>query len=317
MLSTIPMGPLMWLLVVPVFGLTYESGPLRDLGWLAWPAIVVVSYLLMYWFERAWPLAVVESWHVGTAWVVMFLVTWAIATAVRDAVPDSLTWSSTVWCVVPAMFVLAMRPIGPSLEWPVKRFPDLYRGLIPLAPAAGMLVWVLWACSQPGAPDPLPYVPVVNPLELVQALGLIVAYVSLVGYAAPSDMDSFRRGGIGVIAALAFVAINVLVARVVHFYWGVRFDVDDLLESPVFQAGISILWGVTAGVLMTLARMRINRAVWMMGAGVLAALIVKLFLIDLGNVGGVARIVSFLATGVLILAIGYFAPVPPKAERAA
>ncbi|HEY7184983.1 MAG TPA: DUF2339 domain-containing protein, partial [Vicinamibacterales bacterium] len=92
---------------------------------------------------------------------------------------------------------------------------------------------------------------------------------------------------------------------------------DLLIESAVFQTGISILWGVTAGLLMTLARMRINRSVWMVGAGVLAALIVKLFLVDLGNVGGVARIVSFLATGVLILAIGYFAPLPPKAERAA
>jgi uncharacterized membrane protein len=55
----------------------------------------------------------------------------------------------------------------------------------------------------------------------------------------------------------------------------------------------------------------------MAGAALLAALIAKLFIIDLGNAGGVARIVSFLATGVLILVIGYFAPAPPKAERTA
>jgi uncharacterized membrane protein len=29
----------------------------------------------------------------------------------------------------------------------------------------------------------------------------------------------------------------------------------------------------------------------------------------------VARIVSFLATGILILLIGYFAPVPPRSVR--
>jgi uncharacterized membrane protein len=85
----------------------------------------------------------------------------------------------------------------------------------------------------------------------------------------------------------------------------------------VFQAGISILWGVTAAALMTLARLRLDRAVWITGAGLLAMLIVKLFVVDLGNVGGVARIVSFLATGMLILAIGYFAPVPPRSEKAA
>jgi uncharacterized membrane protein len=52
------------------------------------------------------------------------------------------------------------------------------------------------------------------------------------------------------------------------------------------------------------------------GASLLAALILKLFVVDLGNVGGVARIVSFLATGLLILVIGYFAPLPPKTEKA-
>ena len=137
------------------------------------------------------------------------------------------------------------------------------------------------------------------------------------GYGQPENHEPMRRGGLTVIAVLAFIALNVIVARVVHFYWGVAFDFDALIESAVFQTGISILWGLTAGLLMTMARMRINRPVWMVGAGVLAALIVKLFLIDLGNVGGIARIVSFLATGVLILAIGYFAPLPPKAERTA
>jgi uncharacterized membrane protein len=70
-----------------------------------------------------------------------------------------------------------------------------------------------------------------------------------------------------------------------------------------------------AGVLMGVARQRGERPVWMAGAGLLALLIVKLFLVDLGNVGGVARIVSFLATGILILLIGYLAPAPPRSAR--
>jgi uncharacterized membrane protein len=37
----------------------------------------------------------------------------------------------------------------------------------------------------------------------------------------------------------------------------------------------------------------------------------KLFLLDLANSGTVARIVSFLGVGVLLLVIGYTAPVPP------
>jgi len=37
----------------------------------------------------------------------------------------------------------------------------------------------------------------------------------------------------------------------------------------------------------------------------------KLFLLDLANSGTVARIVSFLGVGVLLMIIGYVAPVPP------
>jgi uncharacterized membrane protein len=67
---------------------------------------------------------------------------------------------------------------------------------------------------------------------------------------------------------------------------------------------------------MTLARRSAERNVWFVGAGLLGLLTLKLFLIDLGNIGGVARIVSFLVTGVLILVIGYFSPVPPKPQEA-
>ena len=66
---------------------------------------------------------------------------------------------------------------------------------------------------------------------------------------------------------------------------------------------------------MTLAAARATRQWWLGGAGLLALLVAKLFLVDLRDVDGLYRIVSFLVTGLLILAIGYFSPVPPK-ERA-
>ena len=315
MLATVPMGPLMWLTVLPLFAFQRSIGPHPDLGWIAWPVVIGVNFLLMFWFEQVWPSLVVKSWHAGATWLTVFLVTWTLAVVVRKAVPDAVSWSSTIWCVVPALFVLGLRTFGRSLTWPVQRFERLYATVIPLAPIVGILAWVAWASAQPGAPDPLPYVPIVNPIELVQAFGLIVAFVG----SAPSgrvaeELQTVRRA---ILALLAFVAANVIVARVVHFYWQVPFEIDSLVQSGVFQTGISILWGSTAGLLMTLARVRLNRMVWMTGAGLLAVLIVKLFLVDLGNVGGIARIVSFLATGVLILVIGYFAPAPPRTERTA
>ena len=55
------------------------------------------------------------------------------------------------------------------------------------------------------------------------------------------------------------------------------------------------------------------RALWFVGAALLAVVIVKLVLVDLSNTGTVERIVSFIGVGLFCVVIGYFAPVPPKA----
>ena len=46
----------------------------------------------------------------------------------------------------------------------------------------------------------------------------------------------------------------------------------------------------------------------------MAVVVAKLFLVELGNSGGIARIVSFIVVGLLLLLVGWFAPVPPKDE---
>ena len=53
----------------------------------------------------------------------------------------------------------------------------------------------------------------------------------------------------------------------------------------------------------------------MTGATLMGIVVVKLFLIELSNSGGIARIVSFIIVGLLLLLVGWFAPVPPKAEN--
>ncbi len=59
------------------------------------------------------------------------------------------------------------------------------------------------------------------------------------------------------------------------------------------------------------------RWVWLGGAGFMALVVIKLFLVDLGNSGTIERIISFIGIGILLLVVGYFAPVPPRqAEEA-
>jgi uncharacterized membrane protein len=54
--------------------------------------------------------------------------------------------------------------------------------------------------------------------------------------------------------------------------------------------------------------------VWLVGAALLAVVVLKLFLVELADTGGLYRIVSFIVVGLLLLVVGYFAPVPPAKD---
>ena len=115
-----------------------------------------------------------------------------------------------------------------------------------------------------------------------------------------------------VLAGIFFIWLNALVAHGVHFYGGVRYDLLPMFRSELFQTSISIVWTLTAFLLMGLATRKGLRRLWFTGATLLAAVVLKLFVIDLDDSGTVARIVSFMTVGILMLIIGYVSPLPPK-----
>jgi uncharacterized membrane protein len=302
--------------------------PLADYGWIAWPSAMAAGYWVLWRFEDDWPPAAVRAWHAGSAWLFVFLIAWALASAVDAVVFESGVWASVMWAVVPTIAMMALGRHGWRVSWPVVRFSDTYDTIVQAGLGFSIGIWVLWACFERGYPAPLPYVPLVNPLELAQGIGLLTVTLwwSRVGASGTGAADAAagRSPGValrplvtGGLAVVAFLALNSVVARIVHFFAGVPYDLAALADSAAFQAGISVLWAMAALSIMSIASRRALRHPWFVGAGLLGLLIVKLFLVDLGNVGGIARIVSFLVTGVLILVIGYVSPMPPRPEKVA
>src|SRR3954468_15606001 len=88
-----------------------------------------------------------------------------------------------------------------------------------------------------------------------------------------------------------------------------------MMASVLVQSALSISWTVLALALMLFATRHARRAIWVVGGALMAVVVVKLFALDLQHVTGVERIVSFIAVGVLMLLVGYFAPVPPRAAE--
>ena len=181
------------------------------------------------------------------------------------------------------------------------------------------LVWTVVAnMASSGSAAPLPYIPLLNPLDLAQlALFASALWAMRVLYKDDTDAPA-TTGTIRVLAASGFFWINAVLLRTIHHWTDVPFELSALLHSVVAQAALSLLWTSIALVMMYAAGRTVppSRNLWMTGAALLGLVILKLAVNDMGNTGTVARIVSFIGVGVLLLVIGYLAPIPPKAQPA-
>jgi uncharacterized membrane protein len=314
--AAIPFVPIVAFIVTVAYFTVNAGGPWVNLGWLSWPLAFAGSYVVLWLLEADWPSLVVRAWHAVTGWMLVFVASWAAAVAMGRIVPDAQVWQDVMWAAVPSAAVLMLLFYGHRLAWPVGRYPGVYNVAVPAAPIVGALVWCVLALADSGEPAPLPYLPILNPLELTQGASLVTALHWSRRVWREGRSQRWAPRATWFAAAVAFLALNAVVGRIVHTWFGVAYDFEVLVESPIFQACISVLWAATSLSLMTFASRRGDRTLWMVGALLLGALIVKLFVIDRGTIGTVARIVSFLVTGLLIMVIGYLSPVPPRQENA-
>jgi uncharacterized membrane protein len=128
------------------------------------------------------------------------------------------------------------------------------------------------------------------------------------------EFPLLRQYQLFLIAAF-LVLTTIALVRGVHYYSGVPWDADRLYDSVIVQTALSVYWGLLGFIGMIWGARRSSRLMWLAGAGFMALVVAKLFLIDLGNSGTVERIISFIAIGALLLVVGYFAPAPASAEK--
>ena len=168
--------------------------------------------------------------------------------------------------------------------------------------------------DDPGNPLPLPYIPILNPFDVLTIVGLGVALHLIVTLKASSEwlnQEQFRLATI--LWSLAVFALSTIaVVRGVHHLGGVPWQQRVLASSVSVQSALSIYWAMLGFGGMIWGARHQNRWIWIAGTGLMALVVIKLFIIDLGNTGTVARIISFLGVGALLLVVGYYAPAPPR-----
>lgn len=286
-----------------------ERAPHANYGWLAWPVVLVTHFAFLARSERA-PRGFEPFLHVLGFWLIAALATIEVHYGISRATDGAGVWADAGALACMAAVVLVTLIARERIAWPLQAQARAYIGAgCGGVLAVGGLALLMLNATSPGSAAPLPYVPVLNPLELASAFLLIVA---LRWHQAARIVPLAPRARLGGLVALGLFLLTMIVARTVHHWGGVPFEPERLAESNVFQAALSIVWGSTALIGMVAGARARQRAVWIGGAALMAAVVVKLFLVELGDTGTVTRVVSFLGVGVLLLIVGYFAPVPPR-----
>ena len=153
---------------------------------------------------------------------------------------------------------------------------------------------------------PLPWLPVLNPMELAQLAVLVLA----LRWQVPAS-GKLASSRIVVLSGLAFAWITSVVLHAVHHWGGVAWS-DGLLSSSLAQTSLTVVWSVLGVIGWVLGSRRGQRMLWLAGAVLMGVVLAKLVLVDRQHLGNLLGIGSFIAYGLLCTVAGYLAPAPPR-----
>jgi len=293
--------------------------PSAEGGSIGWILLIATLYWNLRNAERDERMqgVAVRALHAGAAWFVVMLAAWE-ATWQVDRYAAGV-WPALPWGIVPvvALAWLSRHKLLPS--WPLARHEDTYRLLIAAPIALVVAFWILAVnISNVGDPVWLPYLPLLNPLDIGVALAFAAGslwWTSLSEEQRTRLWQLDRRALTALVAAIAFLWLNAALIRSLHHNFGAPITMYGIVRSQFVQAALSIFWAILGFAAMTIAARKRWRYVWLVGGALMIVVVLKLFVVDLSNVGTIARIISFLTIGALLLVTGYLAPLPPKRIR--
>ncbi|MEG2941226.1 MAG: DUF2339 domain-containing protein [Thermomonas sp.] len=240
--------------------------------WLVWP---LVASLLLGWLPNRFA-------GMGDGWQAALIV--------------------LPWLLVTALALYRWR----WLSMPLGEAFDGWRGRLLAVLFAVLGLWWLVALFDAGAASPLPWLPVLNPMELAQLAVLVLALRWQVPVG--GKLGSKR---IVILSAVAFAWITSVVLHVVHHWGGVPWN-DGLLSSSLAQTSLTVVWSVLGVIGWVLGSRRGQRMLWLAGAVLMGVVLAKLVLVDRQHLGNLLGIGSFIAYGLLCTVVGYLAPAPPR-----
>ena len=295
--------------------LEQRGNVLDHMGYLVLPLAAVVHYYLLRQREAGMSAGMLAIQHIGITWWLLYLLCWEAYWLLTTQAALNETWGYLAWGLLPAIFALSILQMVKRVTWPFIAHAGLYSSKVVSPLFLFTWLWVIFASAEVADPAPLPYIPILNPLELASLLLMLLGGNWLLGLKRQGSaaLILFKPEQLAVVLAIsAFVWLNTVIAHSVHYYAGVEYRLDSIFNAVAFQMAIAICWTLLALSLTYLAHRLVSRRLWLIGAALLVVVVLKLIFIDLANSGTIERIVSFISVGLLMLLIGYLSPLPPQ-----
>jgi uncharacterized membrane protein len=298
-----------WLLLLPLWYMfvitSLFSHVFAYYGFIAWPVALVATYYI-YWIcdkKQIVPL--------GTDYLHMagyLLVTAVLASEISWTLEYNGFAGSWSVSAIALVIIVALQLINRLKLWPIKQYPKSYQKWTPIILIGGLLLWSFFGnFMQFLAPKPLPYITLLNPIDLVQGLALFSIIEWYIRFPTLDKQTLYK-----IVGGFCFIWFNVILLKTIHLLTGVAYSPDQLFDSVVVQMAISISWTIIGLIIMVLASNKLQRQLWFVGGALTGVVVIKLFLLDQNGSGTIERIVTFMIVGILLLVVGYFSPVPPS-----
>lgn len=208
---------------------------------------------------------------------------------------------------IAAMLLLSVKAPN-AIAQPVANAMPGHRAAWMLSLVGALAIGFAVSLFQSGATLPLPFVPVLNPLELVQLAALLAFSMWSKDRDAPAV---FARVRPLLLAGAGFAFVTSATLRASHHLGGLPWN-EALITSSLSQTSLSVVWSLLGVVGWVIGSRRGNRALWMAAAVLMAIVLAKLLLVDRQHLGNIFGVASFIAYGLLCTLIGYLAPAPPR-----
>jgi uncharacterized membrane protein len=319
LLSAVSLGLFIYAADLGMTGSLATYLPSNSWGMIAWPCAFIWHWFALKQQEQfytAHPRLL--AWlHILGLWLALFIISAELRGQFSLLSESTSSWVLLAWILAPALTLFSLGRQYFAQRWPVSQHRSVYLQEACMPIALYLLLWC-WVSNilSAGNAAPLPYLPILNPLELAQMIILLSLYSWWQQLPDGAKIKLPRPHALGILAITSLALLTGMVLRSVHHFGDIAWDFDTLFASRLAQASVSIAWALCGVGLMLSGNRRASRTVWIAGVVLLGIVVLKLFVIELAGRGGLYRIVSFIGVGIAFLVVGYFAPVPVKPKLA-